>query len=245
MLVGGLDHNVVCAALNDTGRGYQRQLCLLLQLGNGQRTAVAHGGLDLCQGNGYVILEAACIRHVGVDTLFKRELLIAAKVISLPVARTGRAFTPVFLVVGAADADLVGGAFVKARKVSAKHNEIRTHCQRKRNVVIVNDATVGAYGNVNTGLFEVSVSLGTNVDERSCLSATDSFLFSCDTNDKVNQNQVDRQSVTKNNMDESLEKANRYLLIQETELIDDYIEPMIKSSVSKKDLDKIETFKTN
>ena len=49
-------------------------------------------------------------------------------------------------------------------------------------------------------------------------------LFSCDTNDKVNQNQVDRQSVTKNNMDESLEKANRYLLIQETELIDDYIE---------------------
>ena len=50
------------------------------------------------------------------------------------------------------------------------------------------------------------------------------ILFSCDGNDKVNQNYIDKQNVTKKDINESLEKANRYLLIQEAELIDDYIE---------------------
>lgn len=49
-------------------------------------------------------------------------------------------------------------------------------------------------------------------------------LFSCDNNDKIRQNCIDKQEIKQNNINESLEKANRYLLIQESEQIDDYIE---------------------
>ena len=97
----------MCAALNNAGGGNERENCLFLQLGNGECTTVAHGGLDLCQGDSYVILQTTCVRHVGVNALFKGELLVAAKVISLPVARACRALAPIFLVVGATNADLV------------------------------------------------------------------------------------------------------------------------------------------
>lgn len=49
------------------------------------------------------------------------------------------------------------------------------------------------------------------------------LLFSCNDNKSEVKN-TDNQIVTKDNINESLEKANRYLLIQEAELIYDYIE---------------------
>ena len=45
-LLGVLDHDVVSAALDDGGGGDEGETGLILQLGDGERTAVAHGGLD-------------------------------------------------------------------------------------------------------------------------------------------------------------------------------------------------------
>ena len=89
------------AALNDTGRGYQSQAGLLLQLRNAQGTAVAHGRTDLAQGNAHIVLQAAGIRHVGVNALLEGQLLGTAQVITLPVAGTIGALAPILLVVGA------------------------------------------------------------------------------------------------------------------------------------------------
>lgn len=50
------------------------------------------------------------------------------------------------------------------------------------------------------------------------------ILVSCENETKSNKQVISNQSVDKNNVKESLEKANRYLLIQESEQIDDYIE---------------------
>lgn len=49
------------------------------------------------------------------------------------------------------------------------------------------------------------------------------LLLSCDNETVINQQQLKSQSDQKG-MDESLEKANRYLLVQEAEYINDYIE---------------------
>ena len=49
-------------------------------------------------------------------------------------------------------------------------------------------------------------------------------LFSCNSDDKVKPNQLVKHEVTQKDINESLEKANRYLLIQEAEQINDYIE---------------------
>ena len=76
------------AALYDTGRGYQSQAGLLLQLRNAQGTAVAHGGANLAQGNANIILQAAGIRHIGVNAFLEGQLLGAAQVVTLPVAGT-------------------------------------------------------------------------------------------------------------------------------------------------------------
>ena len=48
-------------------------------------------------------------------------------------------------------------------------------------------------------------------------------LLSCD-NNNTNINQFVQQEVAQKDIKESLEKANRYMLIQEAELINDYIE---------------------
>ena len=39
---GIAEHYVMISALNDTRRGYERHLCILLKLGNGNSAAVAH-----------------------------------------------------------------------------------------------------------------------------------------------------------------------------------------------------------
>ena len=80
----------MCAALDDRGCGYQRDLCLLLELRNGQRAAVAHGGTYLAQGQAEVVLQRACVRNVGVNAFLEGQLLVAAHVVALPVAGTGR-----------------------------------------------------------------------------------------------------------------------------------------------------------
>ena len=61
--IGGsiLQHNVVAAALNDGGRGNHGQLCFLLQLRDGQSTAVAHGALDLVQSGLHTVSQRAGI----------------------------------------------------------------------------------------------------------------------------------------------------------------------------------------
>ena len=45
-----LQHDVMAAALHDGGGGNDGQLGLLLQFGDGECAAVAHGALDLVQG---------------------------------------------------------------------------------------------------------------------------------------------------------------------------------------------------
>ena len=49
-------------------------------------------------------------------------------------------------------------------------------------------------------------------------------MFSCEDNIQYGEQISNRQSVSKKDVSESLEKANRYLLIQETEQIDDYLD---------------------
>ena len=49
-------------------------------------------------------------------------------------------------------------------------------------------------------------------------------LFSCVNNDKPKYEQVVKHSVTQNDVNESLEELNRKFLIQEAELIKNYVE---------------------
>ena len=69
----------MCAALDDRGRGNQRNLCLLLQLGDGQRATVAHGRANLVERQGDVILQRASIRYIGVNAFLEGQLLCAAQ----------------------------------------------------------------------------------------------------------------------------------------------------------------------
>ena len=70
--------NIVSAALNDAGCRNKGELRLFLKLGNSKGSAVAHGGLNLCKGEVYIVLKTACIGHIGVNALLKGKLLIAA-----------------------------------------------------------------------------------------------------------------------------------------------------------------------
>ena len=72
-------------ALDDGGGADDGELGLVLELGDGKRTAVAHGGLDLQQRDRDVVLKRAGVRHVGVDALLERQALLAAQVVTTPV----------------------------------------------------------------------------------------------------------------------------------------------------------------
>ena len=170
----------MCAAFNQAGCGNQSQLSLLLQLADVQSTAVAHGGTNLCQSQVYVVLQAACIRNVGVNAFFEGQLSCAAHIIALPVAGTAGAFTPVFLHVGAVDVNLVGRAFVETSEVTAQHHEVCAHSQSQSHVVVVNDTAVGAYRNVYAGFFEVFVTSLANLDQSSCLTTANALLLTSD-----------------------------------------------------------------
>ena len=51
------------AAFHDGNGGYQSQLCFSLQVGQGQHTAVAHGGLDLIKAGFHIIMERTCVGY--------------------------------------------------------------------------------------------------------------------------------------------------------------------------------------
>ena len=67
LLTGGAaaQLDVVVAALDDGGSGDQGQLGVLLEIGDVNFAAVAHGGLDLVQRGFHVIVEGAGVGDVG------------------------------------------------------------------------------------------------------------------------------------------------------------------------------------
>ena len=115
-----LEDDVVGAALDDGGGGNQGDLGVLLQFGDTQRAAVAHGGLDLAEGLADVVLEAAGVGHVGIHALLEGQLLAAAEIVALPVARAVGALAPVLFHERAVDVDLVRRALVEAGEVAAR-----------------------------------------------------------------------------------------------------------------------------
>ena len=163
------------AALDDAGRGDEGELGLVLEFGDAERTAVAHGGLDLEDGLGDVFFQGTRVGDIGVDTLFEGELLVAAQVIALPVAGAVGALAPVLLDVGAADEELLGRALVKAGEVAAQHDEVRAHGQGQGNVVVVDDTAVGADGDVDAGLLEIFVAGLADLDQGGRLTAADAL----------------------------------------------------------------------
>ena len=175
--VGGsiLEHDIVAAALHNGGGRNNRQLGLLLQLGNGQCTAVAHGALDLVQSGLHAISQRAGIGHVAVHAFLKAQLCGAAQIVALPVAGTVGTFAPVLLHILAIDANLVRGALVKAGEVTAQHDEVGTHSQSQRDVVIVNDAAIGADRHIDTGLLEVLVTSLCYLDDSGSLTAANAL----------------------------------------------------------------------
>ena len=66
-----LQDDVVRAALDDARRGYERDLRLVAQLAQGERSAVAHRRADLAQRDAEIVAQRAGIGHVGVDALFE------------------------------------------------------------------------------------------------------------------------------------------------------------------------------
>ena len=142
---------------------------------DGQCAAVAHGRADLCQRLLDVIGELAGVGHVGVHALLEGQLLAAAEVVALPVARAVGALAPVLLHERAVDVDLVRRALVEAGEVAAEHHEVRAHGQRERDVVIVHDAAVGADGHVDAGLAEVLVACAADLDDGGRLAAADAL----------------------------------------------------------------------
>ena len=106
----------MAAALNNGGGGHDCQAGLLLQLGDGERTAVAHGGAHLVQGGLHTVRQRTGVGNVGVNALLKAQLLCAAEVIALPVAGAVGALAPVLLDIVAATRSLFVGDSSKRAK---------------------------------------------------------------------------------------------------------------------------------
>ena len=136
---------------------------------------------NLAQGHAYVVVEATCIRHVGVYSFLKGHGLCSAQVIALPVAGTVRAFSPVFLYIASIYNELVGGAFIKAGKVATQHYKVCTHGQGQGNVVVVHNTTVRTNRNVNTCFLVILISSLGHFNSCSCLSTANSLLLTSNT----------------------------------------------------------------
>ena len=165
------------SALDDGDGGYQRQLGVLLEVGDVRHAYVAHGGLDLVQGRFHVVPQGTGVGDVGVHAFLKAELGRAAQIVALPVPGAVGAFAPVFLHVRTVDHDLVRGAFVEAGEVTAQHQEVRAHGQRQRHVVIVDNAAVGADGHVDARLLEILVTGCGDLDQCRCLTTANALGF--------------------------------------------------------------------
>ena len=163
------------AALDNGGGGDQRQLGLLTQLRDRQRTAVAHGGTDLGQGGGHAVCQSTGIGHIGVHAFLKAQLGGAAQIVALPVPGTGTALAPVFLHIAAAHKDLAGRRLVEPGEIPAQHTEVSAHGQRQRDVIVLHDAAVGADGHIDAGLLKILIPLGGHVDDCGGLTAADAL----------------------------------------------------------------------
>ena len=173
-------NNVVGAAFNNTYRGYKRELRFILQFLDVERAAVAHCGAYLAEGNSDVVMQRACIRYVGIDTFLEGELGSSAKVITLPVAGTVGAFTPVFLIECAVELNLICRAFIEAREVTSEHHKVCAHGKRKSDMVIVNDTAVRADRNVDACLLIVFVTCLADIDKSRSLTASDTLRLTGD-----------------------------------------------------------------
>ena len=174
--VGGiLQKHVMGPALHNGDGADKRQLGLLPQLRDGQRAAVAHGGAHSGQRGGHAVAQCPGVGDVGVHSLLKAELGRAAQVVTLPVPGPGAALAPILLHVAAADEDLAGGALVKPGEVPAQHAEVRSHGQGQGDVVVLDNAAVGADGDVDAGLGKILVPCGRHVDDRRGLPPADAL----------------------------------------------------------------------
>ena len=106
--------DIMRAALDDAGRGNERKFRLLAELRETECATVAHGRANLGERRFDIFLQGACVRNIGVNALLEGELFAAAKVITLPVARTIRALAPILLVVCAVHHDAIRRTLVKA-----------------------------------------------------------------------------------------------------------------------------------
>ena len=165
----------MCASFDNRNRGHQRQFGFVPQLRNCQRTAVAHRRTYLGERGCHTVRQCTGIGDIGINAFFKAQFCCAAEIISLPVTRTGAALAPVFLHIAAADEDLAGGRLVKAREVAAQHAEVRAHCKRQRDVIVLHNAAVGTDGNIYASLFKIAVALRGNINDSGRLTAADAL----------------------------------------------------------------------
>ena len=167
-------------ALYDAGGGDERDLGALLQLLERDGAAAAHRGTDLTEGDVEVVLHLAGIGHVAVDALLKFQRLGAAHVVPLPVLGAVGAFAPVLLHVVIADAERLRGRLVEAGEVATHHQEVGTHRQGQRHVVIVHDAAVATDGHIDPRLLAIGVAGTRHIDQRRSLSTSDALLLTGD-----------------------------------------------------------------
>ena len=125
------------AALNDTRCRDEGQLCILLQIIESDNSAVTHSGLDLIKALFHVLVKSSGVCNVGIYALLKGKTVLAAEVVSLPVASAVRSLSPILLNDLSVDVELGRGAFVKACEVATQHKEVGTHCKGKSHMVIV------------------------------------------------------------------------------------------------------------
>ena len=122
------------------------------------------------------------VRNITVYTFFKGHAFFSTKIITLPVTSTVTTFSPVLFNIVAVNNQFVCGAFVKASKVATQHNKIGTHSQSKGNVVVVNNSAIRTNRNINACLCVVFITGFCNFYCSCCLTTTNTFLFTSNTN---------------------------------------------------------------
>ena len=152
--------DVVVAAFDDGGGGNQRHAGVLVKVFNSLDAAVAHGGLYLIKGELYVVVQGTGVSYVGIDAFLKGELACAAQIVSLPIAGAVAAFAPVLFNVSTVHEHLRAGSFIEAGEIAAQHQEVGTHGEGEGHMMVIDDATVGADGNVDAGFFVILIALG-------------------------------------------------------------------------------------
>lgn len=194
----------MCAPFDDGGAGDEGDLSLLLELGQGNSTAAAHRGLHLTEGLCEVVLELTSVGDVAVDTFFELQSFAATAVVALPVLSAVRAFAPVFLDDVVADLELSRGRLVEASEVATHHEEVGTHSDSQRHVVVVYQTTVATDGDIDTRLLEVLVTSLSYIDDRSSLTTTDPLLLTSDTDGATTDTDLDEVCTSLSEVAEAL-----------------------------------------